>query len=64
MPYAVEVLKVRHRIGCGGVIAALDNFRHGMIGNDLAVHHLNFATTSTRQLFCQSPAGDEKAVGA
>ena len=41
LQYAVDVLQVRHIIlcghyGCGGVTAALENFRHGMIDNWLA----------------------------
>jgi len=39
--YAVDVLKIRHVIicghyGCGGVKAAVENFRHGMIDNWLS----------------------------
>lgn len=41
LQYAVDVLKVSHIIicghyNCGGVTAALENFRHGMIDNWLA----------------------------
>ena len=41
LQYAVDVLKVEHVIicghyGCGGVTAALENFRHGMIDNWLS----------------------------
>jgi carbonic anhydrase len=41
LQYAVDVLQVRHIIlcghyGCGGVIAALENVRHGMIDNWLS----------------------------
>jgi len=41
LQYAVDVLHVRHIIlcghyGCGGINAALENFRHGMIDNWLS----------------------------
>lgn len=41
LQYAVEVLKVKHVIlcghyHCGGITAALENFRHGMIDNWLS----------------------------
>ncbi|MES2997657.1 MAG: carbonate dehydratase [Verrucomicrobiota bacterium] len=41
LQYAVDILKVRHIIvcghyGCGGIIAAMENFRHGMIDNWLS----------------------------
>ena len=41
LQYAVDVLKVRHIIlcghyGCGGVTAAIENIRHGMIDNWLS----------------------------
>lgn len=41
LQYAVDVLQVRHIIlcghyGCGGVQAAIENFRHGMIDNWLS----------------------------
>ncbi len=41
LQYAVDVLQVRHIIlcghyGCGGIKAALENFRHGMIDNWLS----------------------------
>ena len=41
LQYAVDVIKVKHILvvghyGCGGVQAALENFRHGMIDNWLA----------------------------
>jgi carbonic anhydrase len=41
LQYAVDVLKVQHVIlcghyGCGGVTAALENFRHGIIDNWLS----------------------------
>jgi carbonic anhydrase len=53
--YAVDVLKIRHVIicghyGCGGVKAAVENFRHGMIDNWLSsiralrrTHHAELA---------------------
>lgn len=59
MQYAVDVLKVRHIIvcghyGCGGVQAALENFRHGMIDNWLSgirslrrMHHQELDLLST-----------------
>ncbi len=55
MQYAVDVLKIRHVIicghyGCGGVKAAAENFRHGMIDNWLSsiralrrTHHAELA---------------------
>ncbi len=41
LQYAVDVLQVRHIIlcghyGCGGINAAMENFRHGMIDNWLS----------------------------
>jgi carbonic anhydrase len=56
LQYAVDVLKVRHIIlcghyGCGGVTAALENFRHGLIDNWLsgirALHRLHRAELDT-----------------
>ena len=45
LQYAVDVLKVKHVIvcghyGCGGVKAALENYRHGMIDNWLSTVRL------------------------
>lgn len=41
LQYAVDILKVRHIIvcghyGCGGIKAAMDNFRHGVVDNWLS----------------------------
>ena len=54
LQYAVEVLKVKHVIvcghyGCGGVKAALDNQRHGIIDNWLR-HIRNIARRRTAEL--------------
>ena len=64
LQYAVDVIKVKHIIvcghyGCGGVQAALENVRHGMIDNWLA------PIRSLRRLYRgELEALDAKAPGA
>ncbi len=60
MQFAVEVLKVKHIIvcghyNCGGVKAALENQRHGLIDNWLR-HIQNTARQSEEELAGLSPA--------
>ncbi len=54
--YAIEVLKIRHIIvcghyGCGGVLAAMENQRHGLIDNWL------LQIKNTQQLYQQELSG-------
>ena len=59
LQYAVEVLRVKHLIvcghyGCGGVKAALDGSRHGLIGNWLR-HIQIIASESEEELGALDP---------
>jgi carbonic anhydrase len=60
--FAVDVLKIEHIIvcghyGCGGVMAALDNSRHGLVDNWLR-HIQNLARRRSEELAVLSP-GDQ-----
>jgi carbonic anhydrase len=60
LQFAVDVLKVRHVIvcghyGCGGVNAALENRRHGIIDNWLR-HIRNIARVNADELESLDPA--------
>ncbi|MDE0827007.1 MAG: carbonate dehydratase [Akkermansiaceae bacterium] len=60
--FAVDVLKIEHIIvcghyGCGGVMAALDNSRHGLVDNWLR-HIQNLARRRSEELAELSP-GDQ-----
>src|SRR5687768_6955573 len=60
LQYAVDVLKVEHVIvvghyGCGGIKAALEDSRHGLIDNWL--RHVQDVAARHRDLLDQLPAG-------
>ena len=64
LQYAVDVLKVKHIIlcghyGCGGVTAALENFRHGIIDNWLSgIRELHRTHSSELDALAPAAAAD------